>query len=81
MIRRAERESLRCETGASEAHLSMFYSLLLLTRRRHQVPPQPFAWFPEPGRVHGRSIQDLAGLKGSVPVAGMVLLRHRDTLV
>ena len=44
-IRRAEREALVYEEGASEEILQQFYKLLLLTRRRHQLPPQPLSWF------------------------------------
>jgi Acetyltransferase (GNAT) domain len=44
-IRRAEREGLTYETGTSDALLASFYGLLRLTRRRHGLPPQPFAWF------------------------------------
>jgi len=44
-IRRAEREGLLYEDGRSEELLSKFYTLLLRTRRRHQLPPQPTAWF------------------------------------
>src|SRR5262249_17458047 len=41
-IRRAERERLTLERGNSEALLKDFYHLLLLTRRRHRLLPQPF---------------------------------------
>ena len=33
------------EEGNSEDLLQKFYKLLLLTRRRHQLPPQPLSWF------------------------------------
>jgi CelD/BcsL family acetyltransferase involved in cellulose biosynthesis len=81
MIRRAEREALRCETGASEAHLRSFYSLLLLTRRRHQLPPQPVAWFRNLLECMGDRFRICLATKGGRAVAGIVLLRHRDTLV
>jgi len=44
-IQRAEQENLAYEEGRSEAILAKFYHLLLLTRRRHQLPPQPLGWF------------------------------------
>ena len=44
-IRRAERERLTYEQGHSEALLAKFYQLLVMTRRRHQLPPQPALWF------------------------------------
>jgi lipid II:glycine glycyltransferase (peptidoglycan interpeptide bridge formation enzyme) len=46
-IRKAERESaeFRYEEGRSDALLAAFYRLLVLTRRRHRIPPQPISWF------------------------------------
>lgn len=44
-LRRAEREQLEVEFGNSDALLDSFYALLMLTRRRHQLPPQPRSWF------------------------------------
>jgi lipid II:glycine glycyltransferase (peptidoglycan interpeptide bridge formation enzyme) len=42
---RKDRDDLRLEEGRTESLLDSFYSLLLLTRRRHQLPPQPKSWF------------------------------------
>src|SRR5687768_1629467 len=42
-IRRADREGLTYETGTSDQLLASFYPLLRMTRRRHGLPPQPFA--------------------------------------
>jgi len=44
-IRRAERAGLVYECGRSSALLNKFYELMLLTRRRHHIPPQPEKWF------------------------------------
>src|SRR5262249_40551519 len=44
-IRRAERESLKYEEGTSEVLLKKFYRLLVMTRRRQHLPPQPLTWF------------------------------------
>jgi GNAT acetyltransferase-like protein len=81
MIRRAERETLRCDTGTSEAHLRSFYSLLLLTRRRHQLPPQPVEWFLNLLECMSDRFRICIASKDGRPVAGIVLLRHRDTFV
>ena len=80
-IHRAEREALHCETGASESHLRAFYSLLLLTRRRHRVPPQPIGWFRNLLECMGDRLRICLASKDGRPVAGIVLLQHRDTLV
>src|SRR5262245_35388440 len=37
--------NLVCEEGRSEFLLGKFYRLLVFTRRRLQLPPQPLAWF------------------------------------
>jgi hypothetical protein len=42
-IRRADREGVVLENGRSDVLLRHFYDLMLMTRRRHGVPPQPFS--------------------------------------
>jgi len=44
-IAKAEREGLEYEEGRSEELLRKFYALLVMTRRRHCIPPQPLNWF------------------------------------
>ena len=44
-IRRAEREELSYQRGCSEELLDDFYRLLMITRRRHRLLPQPRVWF------------------------------------
>lgn len=80
-IRRAEREGLSYEEGRSEALLRKFYALLVLTRRRHQLPPQPISWF----RILLESLGELAAVrvasKGSRPIASILTIRYKDSLV
>jgi lipid II:glycine glycyltransferase (peptidoglycan interpeptide bridge formation enzyme) len=81
MIRRAEREALCYEEGCSEALLNKFYHLLLLTRRRHKLPPQPIEWFQNliiflPGQLTIR----VASYRQR-PIASILTLSHGDTLV
>jgi hypothetical protein len=52
-IRRAEREGLFCETGTSEESIREFYRLLVRTRKRHNLLPQPFAWFKNLAKLMG----------------------------
>ncbi len=80
-VRRAERERLTCESGRSEALLSAFYSLLILTRRRHEIPPQPLAWFRNLIDCFGGALTIRVALKNGQPVAAILTLRHKDTLV
>lgn len=79
-IQRAEREGLTYEEGRSASLLSKFYELLVLTRRRHQLPPQPMAWF--------RNVLDCLGDQATIrlvskdaqPVASIMTLFYKKTL-
>ncbi len=44
-IKRARREELTCRRGSSDELLDDFYQLLVSTRRKHRIPPQPRSWF------------------------------------
>ena len=80
-IRRSAREGLEFDAGASEAHLQKFYGLLLLTRRRHRLPPQPIEWFRNLVSCMGARLQICLALKDGRAIAAVVLLRHEDTAV
>ena len=80
-IRRAEREGLRYEEGRSELLLDAFYRLLILTRRRHQIPPQPRVWFQNLIECFGDSLKIRVAFKDRQPVAAILTLRYKDTLV
>lgn len=80
-IKRAERESLTYEQGNSQGLLEKFGRLMLLTRRRHKLPPQPAVWFENLVRNFGDCIQFHVLSQGNVPVASIVTLRFKQTLV
>ena len=80
-IRRAAREKLTYEEGRSEALLTKFYRLLLLTRRRHQAPPQPRDWFRNLMACLGDSFKIRVASKSGHPIASVITLRYKDTLV
>jgi len=80
-IQRAEREGLICETGRSQALLDAFWNLLLITRRRHQIPPQPKSWFRNLINCFGDALQIRVAFKDKQPVASILTLRHKNTLV
>ena len=69
-IRRAEREGLGYEDGRSESLLLIFYRLLILTRRRHGVPPQPLLWFRKLIDCLGEAVQIRVAFHGSRPNCG-----------
>lgn len=80
-IRRAEREGLVYEEGRSAHLLDSFYRLLLLTRRRHLLPPQPRKWFESLIQCFGEALQIRVAFLDRRPVAAILTLRHKDTLV
>jgi CelD/BcsL family acetyltransferase involved in cellulose biosynthesis len=80
-IRRANREGLKYEEGTTEALLDSFYRLLKMTRRRHKLPPQPREWFSNLVNCFGETLKIRIALKDGRPVAGMLTLRYKDTLV
>ena len=80
-IRRAEREGLVAEAGRSDALLRKFYGLLLLTRRRLGVPPHPLPWFRNLIATFGENLEISVASKDGQPVASILTLRFKDTLV
>jgi hypothetical protein len=80
-IRRAERENLTYEAGASDAILRKFYALLVMTRRRQGLPPQPLAWFRGLIAAFGNDLRIRVASKNDVPVASILTLSHKKTVV
>lgn len=80
-IRRASQERLTYEEGRSETILDQFYRLLVVTRRRHGLLPQPLAWFRNLIDCLREKVQIRVALKNGNPVASILTLRHRQTLV
>lgn len=80
-IRRAERERLRYCEGSNPELLADFYGLFEQTRRRHRIPPQPRQWFENLTRNFGSSLKVRVAYHESHPVAAMITIGHRDTLV
>jgi hypothetical protein len=73
-VRKAEQSDLTVEFSTSPAASADFYRLLQLTRRRHGLPPQPFAFFQNIQRhilAGGSGFVALARHHGT-PIAGAV---------
>ena len=81
MIRRAKREGLSCEKGRSDVLLEKFYRLMLKTRRRHKLPPQPISWFWNLIACFGDRLSIRLASKNGEAIAGILTLAHRGTLV
>jgi lipid II:glycine glycyltransferase (peptidoglycan interpeptide bridge formation enzyme) len=80
-IRRAEQEGLQYEAGRSPSSVEKFYELLLLTRRRHGLPPQPVAWFRNLAAGFDENLTIRLASKGGRPIASILTLLHKKTLV
>jgi CelD/BcsL family acetyltransferase involved in cellulose biosynthesis len=80
-VRRAERIGLVYECGNSEPLLAAFYRLILLTRRRHKLPPQPIEWFRNLAYCMGDRLQIRVARKDGKPIASVLTLQHNKTVV
>jgi CelD/BcsL family acetyltransferase involved in cellulose biosynthesis len=80
-IRRSERERLAYAEGTSAQLLEAFYALLIQTRRRHGMPPQPKRWF----RNILEYLPDVAKVRvayaGRSPIAAILTLTGPQAMV
>ena len=79
-VARAEREALTYEVGRSRRLMEQFFQLMLLTRRRHGVPPQPIAWFHNLADNLGEALSVHLAAKDGQPVAALLTLDCKDTI-
>jgi len=79
-IRRAERAGIVHERGRSTKLLNDFYDLLVLTRRRHRLPPQPYVWFRNLVDFVNDALEIRVAYKVQIPLAAILTLRFRNTV-
>jgi len=80
-IRRAERENLHYEEGNSEILLGRFYDLLVVTRRRQHLPPQPLSWFRALVAEFGDNLKIRVASKDDLPIASILTITHKQSMV
>jgi Acetyltransferase (GNAT) domain len=80
-IKRADTEKLNYQEGRSESLLEIFWKLTIPTRRRHGLPPQPRQWFRNLIDCFGESLKIRVAFKNDRPIASILTLRHKDSLV
>lgn len=80
-IRKAGRAEIVIEVGRSDGLLKEFYGLHMMTRHRHRVPVQPFEWFRNLRDAFGARLQIYVARYESRPVASILLIRHKATVV
>ena len=80
-IRRAERERLTYEQGLSEALVAKFHHLLVVTRRKHQLPPQPLVWFRNLIACLGERLTIRVASRNGRPLASIMTLSYKRCVV
>jgi hypothetical protein len=80
-IRHAKREGLSYEAGRSPELLDAFYRLLLITRKRLRILPQPRSWFRNLLKCMGDDLEIRVARKDGRPVASILTLKHRRSVV
>lgn len=79
-IRHAERVGVTCTTGVSERMIEEFYRLVVLTRRRQRLPPQPIDWFRNICKCLKGKAKIWLAIKSGQAIGGILTLRHGKTL-
>lgn len=79
-IRRADKEGLVLTEGHTPDDLRHFHHLLLQTRRRHGLPPQPLAWFRNLADCLDTAATIRMARKNGQPIAGIFTATHANTL-
>ena len=80
-IRKAERENLEYERGSSANLIDDFCEMLLITRRRHHLLPQPRRWFENLAENFKSDFQIRVARKDGKCFAAIVTLRHHNKVV
>jgi len=80
-IARAKKEDLKIESGRAAKLIDDFFRLMVITRRRHGVPPQPIAWFRNLAECLGEQAVIRVAYKGGIPVASIFTLVCKKKMV
>jgi lipid II:glycine glycyltransferase (peptidoglycan interpeptide bridge formation enzyme) len=80
-VLRAEREGLHYRESSTEEFMEHFYRLHTITRKRHRRPPQPRKWFIRLIHCFGDALKIRVAFKDNRPVAAVVTIRHKGTMV
>jgi lipid II:glycine glycyltransferase (peptidoglycan interpeptide bridge formation enzyme) len=80
-IRHAEREQLSYQKSSADELIDEFYALLMITRRRFGLLPQPRAWFQNLLACLSPSARIRMIRKDGRAIAAILTLHHRGTVV
>ncbi len=79
-IQRAMRAGLVEKCGRSEDLLREFYALFVNTRRRHSLPPIPYAWFQNLIHCQDKALEIRLAYKDNIPIAAILTLQFRNVV-
>jgi Acetyltransferase (GNAT) domain len=79
-IQRAERAGLVEKCGRSDDLLRDFYTLFVMTRSRHHVPPIPYGWFRNLIRCQDQALEIRVAYQRDIPIAAILTLRFREVV-
>jgi GNAT acetyltransferase-like protein len=79
-IQHAERVGLVEKCGRSDELLRDFYALFVITRRRHHLPPIPYAWFNNLIQCQDKALEIRLAYKDNTPIAAILTLRFRNVV-
>lgn len=79
-IRRAQKAGVTRTCGRSEALLKDFYGLMVLTRKRLGIPPQPYSWFSNLMNCMDDALEIRVAYWSGRPIAAVLTVRFRNTV-
>jgi hypothetical protein len=79
-VRRAQKEHLEVKGGRDAELLRDFYLMVVRTRRRQGLPPQPKAWFRNILHCMRDSAVILVAYKDAAPIGGILTLQRGKVL-
>src|SRR5262249_52768579 len=79
-IQRGRREKLEVDSGDSEALLTEFYRLHVVTRRRQCLPPHPYRWFQNLLKFLKPNVAIRIAKQGGNAIAAVMTVEHGDCL-
>jgi hypothetical protein len=79
-IASAEQKGVTYRDGTSEELLRTFYRLAVLTRRRHQIPPQPLSWFRNLITCFGERAKLRLAFHEDQPASGILTIQYKGSM-
>jgi len=79
-IERAERAGLTEKCGNTTELLDDFFDLFVVTRRRHRIPPSPYAWFRNLIDCMGEALQIRIAYRNGTPVTAILTMRFKKVV-